>query len=219
MWLYSVIGIPLFIVLIIFVLTSRKSIKKKLIRLGTVTLIMFSVIVVLDPSVVGIRWIRTKWSNYEVPSEFMFTIRSGVFGKDVRGINLKSEEPVYTVINDYSYEIYTGDYIYEGVSMVEDAYKGYDAIGVAVYEEDELICKWILPSIISVDSLELVDENPITLRVHTEEFSYEYIVEVTRMGTYENGDESYYEIINEKPAREYYIPFNQGWVDRSETDE
>lgn len=216
MWLFFVLGVPLLIVIAVFILTSRSTFKKRLLKLGCVLFTFICIAIVIDPSIVGIRWIRTTWSNYEVPNEFLYTTRSGFIGKNVRGITLGSNDPVYIVDSDYRYEIYTGEYIYEGIRLVEDSYLGYDAIGVAVYDDDELICKWILPSMISVDTLELVGTNPITLRVQTDEFAYEYIVEIAKMGTYNNGDESYYEAINEKPAREYYIPFNQGWIDRSE---
>jgi len=219
MWLLNVLGVPLFIVVSVFIFTSSKTIKKRFVRFGIFSLITFTLFVLVDPSIVGLRWIRTDWKNYEVPNEFEYTIKSGLFTESTRGIQLKSEEPVFVVENDYTYEIYTGDYLYEAYYIAEDVYKWYDAIGITVYEGNEIICKSIFPSIMDVDTLELVSESPITLRTSTDEMIYEYIIELEEMGTYKNGDESYYETLNERPERIFYIPYNQDWIDRSDIDE
>lgn len=219
MWIANLLVIPLVIAIVIFIITSKRTLKSRLIQLLVLILSVSVFYVAVNPSLVGLRSMRTKWIDYEVPNHFEYRIKTGFFGNELRGIDLKDEEPVFVIESDFKYEIYSGDYIYEGVYIAQEAYKWYDAIGVTVFDGDEIISKWILPSGMNVDSLELIDKNPITLRTSTDEMYYQFIIELDEFNEDSSNEANYYLALNETPKREYYIPYNQEFIERGSIDE
>jgi len=213
MYVFLVIGIPILIVILIFILTAKKTIKRKLKEIGVVLGTILLMFLTLAPSTMGLPWNRSVRTNYDIPNNFEIKRYDGLRKTSVRGIELIQETPIFVVENEYRVEIYAGKYLYESIDLIATAYEWHDAIGITVYDGENIILKDLLPSMMNVDTLELVSTDPITIRTSTEEYYYEYIIEIESLDNANSNDAFYYSVIKEKPIRNYYIPFNHELVE------
>jgi len=216
MFLLFMIGIPTIAVILIFVITAKKTVKRKLKEIGVLFGTILLLFLTLSPTSLGLKWYRTVRTNYDIPNNFEVKTYNGLRRTELAGIELSQEEPIFVIDSDYRYEIYTGDYLFDGFYAKESAYQGFHAIGITVYDDDIIICKVLYPSIMNINTLELTSTEPVTLRTGTFEQYYEYVIELDKMENIVSSDEWYYSFLNEKPEREYYIPYNQGFVVRDD---
>ena len=201
-----VFGIPLVITVCVFIVTCKVSLKRIVIRLSAFLACVFLILNVFSPSPFGLNTTRTTWDEYNDPENFLFTTRNGFFYSQVKGIELHDINPFIIEDSDYRIEIYVGDFIINN-NLVEEAYRGYDAIGINIYEDGKMVAREIIPSPMDSKSLELLSIDPLVVRTYTDDYYYEYRFELVPLDSDKYATGNYYYKINDLENREYYMYF------------
>ncbi len=211
------VGIPLLMVIYVFIFTSKKPFKKQIKRGLILTGCLLIVTFVLAPSVFGIDIHREVSPNYDVPNDFKVRRYKGLIKYSERDIELIQDEPLFVYENEYRYEVYGGKFINKDTFTGPGIYQWHDAIGITVYDGDEIIHKELFPSMMSIDTLVLIDSGMLVLRTSTDEYFFQYVIEIKEV--IDNGYTIRFSYIFDSPSQEYYIPYNHELIRKDLIDD